>query len=223
MLMGNKDKYEVRTLRFEDKEYPSNLKEIHNPPPVLYIIGKLLSEDDNAIAVVGSRRCTEYGRRVTGDLAGKLAEAGVTIVSGLALGIDTIAHKEAVKRGTRTIAVLANGLDMIYPPENKILADRILKNGAIISEYPIGTEPLKQNFPARNRIISGLSRGILLTEATDKSGTLHTVNFGIEQNRDIYAVPGPVDSPLSVLPNEFIKKGAKAITCGEDILEDFTC
>jgi DNA processing protein len=141
----------------------------------------------------------------------------------LAVGIDTIAHEAAVKNGTRTIAVLANGLDMIYPPENKLLAEKIIGNGVLISEYPLGTMPLKQNFPARNRIISGLSKGVLLTEATDKSGTLHTVNFALEQNRDIYVVPGPIDSPMSVLPNSLIKLGAKPITEVAEILEDFAC
>lgn len=216
-------KYGVRIITLQDEEYPSNLKEIHNPPPVLYVIGNLLPADNNAIAIVGARKCTEYGRKTTSDLANGIARKGITIISGLAVGIDTAAHEAAVRNGSRTIAVLANGLDMIYPPSNKLLAEKIIENGALISEYPIGMMPLKQNFPARNRIISGLSKGVLLTEATDKSGTLHTVNFALEQNRDIYVVPGPIDSPMSVLPNSLIKLGAKPITEVGEILEDFSC
>jgi DNA processing protein len=216
---GNK----IRVIRIEDKEYPSNLREIHNPPKVIYVRGKLLPEDDNALAIVGARKCTEYGRKVTRVLATGVAQAGITIVSGLAIGLDTEAHVAAINNGSRTIAVLAGGLDSIHPLSNWDVAERILENGALISEYPVGTPPRKQSFPARNRIITGLSKGVLLTEATDKSGTLHTVNFALNQNRDVYVVPGPIDSPMSVLPNRLIKLGAKPITEVGEILEDFTC
>lgn len=213
-------KYGIRIVKISDKEYPANLKEIHNPPQILYVRGNLKPEDDISVAIVGARRCSEYGKRVTRKLASGIAEAKVTIISGLALGLDTIAHEEAVKKGSRTIAVLANGLDTVYPQANWELAEKISQNGALISEYPPGTEPLKQNFPARNRIISGLAKSVLITEATDKSGTLHTLNFALEQNRDVYAVPGPIDSPLSLLPNNLIKEGARPVTEASDILID---
>jgi DNA processing protein len=215
------EKYPIKKIFIADNDYPACLKEIHNPPKNIYVRGDLKPQDGNSIAIVGSRDCSRYGESIAEMLAGEIADAEITIISGLALGIDTIAHEEAVKRGTRTIAVLANGLDMIYPSQNMALAEKILKNGAIISEQPVGTKPEKQNFPARNRIISGLSRGTLIIEGSNKSGTLHTANFAIEQNREVYAVPGRVDNPLAYLPNDLIKRGAKAVTCAEDILEDY--
>jgi DNA processing protein len=214
-------KDEVKIITLNNLNYPSNLKEIFNPPFVLFVKGELTEEDSNAIGVVGSRKATDYGKRATSDISRGLAEAGVTIVSGLALGLDTEAHKAAVSGGARTIAVLANGLDAIYPTSNTALAHKILENGAIISEQPIGMPPLKQNFPARNRIISGLSLGLLVTEAGKASGTLHTANFAIEQNRNLYALPGPIYNPLSYGPNSLLKQGAKAVTEAQDILEDF--
>jgi DNA processing protein len=213
--------HKIRKITITDKEYPVNLREIHNPPRVLYVMGEIRPEDVNAIAIVGSRRCSNYGLVATRKIAGEIADAGITILSGLALGIDTIAHEEAVKRGARTIAVLANGLDMIYPYQNRALAEKILANGAIISEQPIGAKPLRQHFPARNRIISGLTKGILIVEGSDKSGTLHTANFAVEQNRDVYAIPGEIGKDLAYLPNDLIKRGAKLVTCVNDILEDY--
>lgn len=214
------EKHGVDIITILDEGYPKNLKEIFTPPVVLYVRGELKPEDELSIAIVGSRRATDYGRRATKEVAEGLAEAGITIVSGLALGLDAEAHKAAITKKSRTIAVLANGLDQIYPLTNKPIGDKILENGAIISEQPIGMPPLKQNFPARNRIISGLSLGMLVTEAGDKSGTLYTANFALEQNRLIYAIPGPIYNPLAHGPNNLIKMGAKPVTSAEDILED---
>lgn len=220
-ILESLDKYKIDIITIFDNNYPTNLKEIYTPPVVIYIKGKILKSDENSIAVVGSRKCTDYGRRTTEDIVGGIASSEVTIVSGLALGLDTEAHRTALNVRGRTIAVLANGLDSIYPTTNISLANKILENGCLISEQPIGMPPLKQNFPARNRIISGLSRGVLITEAGEKSGTLHTASFAIEQNRNIYAIPGPIYNPLSLGPNNLIKHGAKPVTCSEDILEDF--
>jgi len=213
-------KYGIDIITILDEDYPKNLKEIFTPPVVLYVRGGLKPEDEFAIAVVGARKATDYGKRATKEITEGIAEAGLTIVSGLALGLDAEAHKAAISKKARTIAVLANGLDQIYPPTNKSIADKILENGAIISEQPIGMPALKQNFPARNRIISGLSLGVLITEAGEHSGTLHTASFAIEQNRQIYAVPGPIYNPLSHGPNNLIKSGAKPVSCANDILED---
>lgn len=211
----------VRLIPFTSDLYPENLKEIYNPPFVLFVKGELKDQDRNAIAVVGSRKMSDYGRRATAEITGEIAPK-MTIISGLALGLDAVAHEAALKAGGRTIAVLANGLDRICPATNRNLAERILTSGgAIISEQPLGMPPLKQNFPARNRIISGLSLGVLITEAGEHSGTLHTANFALEQNKNVYAVPGPIYNPLSVGPNSLLKLGAKAVTCGQDVLEDF--
>jgi DNA processing protein len=213
-------KNQVSIIAFTEKEFPTNLKEIYSPPFLLYIKGELKPEDELAIAIVGARKFTDYGRRTTQDMASGIAQAGVTIVSGLALGLDAVAHEAAIKEGSRTIAVLANGLDRIYPTTNRGIAEKILENGAIISEQPIGMPPLRQNFPARNRIISGLSTGVLVTEASEHSGTLHTANFALEQGRQIYAVPGPIYNPMSAGPNNLIKMGAKPVSTPSDILED---
>jgi DNA processing protein len=212
---------EIDIVSIYDDGYPQILKEIYNPPFILYQKGRYLEQDNRAVAIVGSRKGTDYGKRVTFDIARSLAEAGVTIVSGLAVGLDTEAHKGALAGGGRTIAILANGLDQIYPASNTALAQEIIKNGCLFSEQPFGMPPLKQNFPARNRIISGLSEGVLITEADEKSGTLHTASFALEQNRQIYAVPGPVYNPLAKGPNSLLKHGAKAVTEANDILEDY--
>jgi DNA processing protein len=220
-LLDSYQKNQIKLISLGEDEYPELLKEIFNPPFLIYAKGELRPNERLAIAIVGARKCTDYGKRATKDIAEGLAKAGVTIVSGLALGLDAVAHEEAVKAGSRTIAVLANGLDQIYPATNRNLAQKILEKGAIISERPIGTPPLRQNFPARNRIISGLASGVLVTEATDKSGTLHTANFALEQGRQIYAVPGPIYNPMSAGPNNLIKMGAKPVSEAKDILEDF--
>lgn len=211
----------ISVISINSTGYPNSLKEIYNPPFVIYAKGALRPEDENAIGIVGSRKGTDYGKRATFDIAKGLAEAGITVISGLALGLDTEAHKGALAGGGRTIAVLANGLKRVYPSSNQALATKIITNGCLISEQPFEMPPLRQNFPARNRIISGLSRGILVTEAGDRSGTLHTASFALEQNRQIYAVPGPIYNPLAKGPNNLLKNGAKAVTEADDILEDF--
>lgn len=218
------EKYErldIKAVTLKDKDYPEKLKEIYNPPFVLYVRGEL-PDNGLAIAVVGARKCTDYGRRATSDISAGLAKAGVVIVSGLALGLDTEAHKATLKNDGITVAVLANGLDMIYPASNTVIAAEIIqKSGCIVSEQPLGMPALKQNFPARNRIISGLSDGVLVTEAGEHSGTLHTANFALEQNRNVYAVPGPIYNEMAIGPNNLIKNGAKPVSSAKDILDDF--
>jgi DNA processing protein len=207
-------------ITFSDDAYPPNLKETHDPPPYLYVRGRLVPEDRVSLAVVGSRGATEPGRKMTVKIAGELAAKGITVVSGGAKGIDTEAHKGALAARGRTIAVLGCGLDVTYPPENKELFGRIAESGAVITEYPVGTEPFRGNFPARNRIISGISLGVLVVEATDDSGSLITANFALDQGREVYAVPGSVASPTARGTNGLIKKGAKLVQGTEDILLD---
>ncbi|MDD3678657.1 MAG: DNA-processing protein DprA [Patescibacteria group bacterium] len=222
LIFDNLTKNKIDILLITDKEYPTLLKEIHNPPYVLYIKGKIYPKDEISISIVGSRKGTDYGKRATFEISKELAQNKITIISGLALGLDTEAHRGALSAtGGRTVAVLANGLDQIYPSTNFGLASKITENGCLISEQPIGMPALKQNFPARNRIISGLSQGVLVTEAGEHSGTLHTASFAIEQNRQIYAIPGPIYNPLAKGPNNLIKQGAKPVTEATDILEDF--
>jgi len=214
------ERLKVKTISSYEADYPLRLKEIHTPPRLLYYYGNLRSEE-TAVAIVGSRKATSYGAQVTKDIATELAQSGVTVVSGLALGIDTIAHKAAVSEGKRTIAVLGCGLDKIYPASNYQLAREILQNGgAIISEYALGVPPLKQNFPARNRIISGLSQGVVITEAAEGSGSLITAKDALEQGREVFAVPGNIYNRNSIGPNNLIKLGAKTVTKAEDILEE---
>jgi len=211
----------IKIITLDNDEYPPSLKEIYNPPFALYVKGSIRSENIN-IAIVGSRKVTPYGKQVTQALARNLAEAGLTIVSGMATGIDTIAHTESLKAGKETIAVLGNGLDTqnIYPPTNRRLAEEISASGAIISEYPIGTPPLRHHFPSRNRIISGLSVGVIVTEATEESGALITAKHAIDQNKEIFAVPGSIFSESSVGTNNLIKSGACPITSAREILEE---
>lgn len=212
----------IEILTIQDEEYPKILKEIYDPPAVLYIKGNFKAEDEFSLAVVGSRRTSQYGIRVALDLVSKLSTAGLTIVSGLAKGIDTLAHKAALEAGGRTIAVIGSGINRknIYPPANKNLADRITENGVVISEYPFGTEAMPFHFPARNRIISGLSKGTLVVEAAEKSGALLTARHALEQNRQIFAIPGDIYSLTSVGPNNLIKIGAKLVNSYQDILEE---
>ncbi len=211
----------VQVLTWEDEEYPAQLREIVNSPPVLFVRGELLPADRWAVAVVGTRRRTPYGRLVTRELVTGLAKAGVTVVSGLARGIDGEAHLTALERGGRTIAVLGSGVDQIYPPEHRDLAARIINGGGVvISDYPLGTQPDAKNFPPRNRIISGLSMGVLVVEAGAKSGALITARFAIEQDREVFAVPGNINSHASQGPNRLIQQGAKLVTRVEDILEE---
>ena len=211
----------VGALTWHDGEYPRRLKETADAPPVLYLRGTLLPEDEQSVAVVGTRRPTEYGYRITVDLCRGLAGSGVTIVSGLALGIDARAHQAALDAGGRTVAVLGNGLDTVYPRENRRLADQIIASGgAIISEFGLGVRPDASHFPRRNRIISGMTLGTLVTEAGETSGTRWTVYHALEQNREVFCVPGSVYSPASRLTNRLIREGAKLVSEVNDILSE---
>ncbi len=211
----------VNVVTIIDDAYPELLKEIHTAPAILFYKGEIPSSDEKHIAVVGSRKATSYGTKVTEEIVGTLARYGTVIVSGMAYGVDACAHKTSMEAGGKTLAVLANGLDedSLYPSRHRDLASRIIASGgAIISEFPIGTPPLKHHFPFRNRIIAGLSHGTLIVEAAKKSGTLITAHAALEQNRDVYAVPGPIYSELSEGPNELIKFGATPVTRVQDIL-----
>jgi len=203
------------------KNYPENLKKIDNPPLRLFIKGVIKPSDKKALAVVGSRRMSRYGEKVTQKLVAALVKEKITIVSGLARGIDTIAHQTALKAGGRTIAVLGSGLENIYPPENKKLAEEIIKgHGAVVSELPPAQTAVAENFPIRNRIIAGLSLGVLVIEGAIKSGSLITARWAAEQGREVFAVPGPIDAVGSQAPLFLIKQGAKAVETVEDILEE---
>lgn len=210
----------IRIIIPTDSEYPWILKQIYDPPAVLYCKGNYLDFSKPAIAIVGCRNPTRYGRQIAEKIAFELASAGVTIISGLARGIDTMAHLGALRARGNTIAVIGSGIDIVYPPENKRIFKNIEMHGTIISEYPPGTRPLPGNFPARNRIISGLSSGVLVVEAGSRSGSLITVDFALEQGREVYAIPGNIDSPQSMGTNNILKQGAKLVTSAEDILED---
>ena len=214
------DAARVALLTWDEPAYPEQLRQIARAPPALYVRGALTEADALAIGVVGTRRATSYGREVTTRLSGELAAAGLTIVSGLAKGVDACAHTAALDAGGRTIAVLGSGVDVIYPAEHRALARRIAEGGqgALVSEYHLGVQPEATNFPARNRIISGLSLGVLITEAPSRSGALITTDFAAEQGRDVFAVPGSILSPNSAGPNELLKEGAKPVTSAEDIL-----
>jgi DNA processing protein len=216
------EKSGVRVVCRDDAEYPKNLREIYDPPLVLYVKGTLTERDALAIAVVGSRRTTLYGQDMARKLAFQLARVGVTVVSGLARGIDTAAHNGALQAKGRTVAVIGCGIDVVYPAENKKLADEIVaKDGAVVTEFPFGVQPDRQNFPMRNRIISGWSLGVVVVEANLKSGALITANQAGEQGRQVFAVPGRADSILSKGANKLIKDGAKLTEDVEDILNEF--
>ncbi|RMF51119.1 MAG: DNA-protecting protein DprA [Anaerolineae bacterium] len=209
----------IQVLTWEDPAYPERLQSISQPPPVLYVRGTLLSDDAWAVAVVGTRRVTRYGRQVAEEIATGLARHGVTVVSGLARGVDGVAHRAALQAGGRTLAVLGCGVDHIYPPEHRSLAEDILQAGALVSDYPPGTPPDAANFPARNRIISGLSLATVVVEAGETSGALITARFAVEQGRDVFAVPGGIYAPLSKGPNRLLKQGAHPLLSVEDVLE----
>lgn len=187
----------IKILTWEDEAYPQRLKEIEQPPPVLYLHGEYLPEDLFAVAIVGTRRVTPYGRQITEELAAHLAGNGITVVSGLARGVDAVAHQTALKAGGRTIGVLGSGVDKIYPPEHRQLAERMSASGAIVSDYAPGTPPDASNFPPRNRIISGLSLAVVVIEAGETSGALITAEFAAEQGREVFAVPGSILAPQS--------------------------
>ena len=210
----------IDIMSYWDDNYPESLKKIYDPPAFLFIKGSILQEDNLSIGIVGSRVTSIYGKNVTEQFAMELAELKFTIISGMARGIDTVAHKSALKAGGRTIAVLGSGIDYIYPPENKKLFEQIVENGAVISEYPLGTYPDAGNFPRRNRIISGLSLGVLITEAGAKSGALITAFQALEQNREVFAVPGPINSGKSTGSNQLIKEGANLVQSVQDIIRE---
>jgi DNA processing protein len=209
----------ITVLTWEDELYPRRLKEIDQPPPVLYTRGELVETDEWAVAIVGTRRVTAYGRQVTEEIAGALARNGVTVVSGMARGVDTIAHRAALSAGGRTIAVLGNGVDRVYPPENRKLAADIIQQGALISDYPLGTPPEGINFPPRNRIISGISLGVVVVEAGVTSGALITAGFAADQGRDVFAVPGNIMAPQSEGTNRLIQDGAQPLLDPQNILD----
>lgn len=214
-------KHNITMITIQDEKYPQKLKNISNPPIVLYIKGNSNILQNKALAMVGCRLCTEYGEIVAKHISYDLAKNNVTVISGLARGIDTYSHMGAIAGNGKTIAVVGNGLDIVYPNENKILAEKIIETGgAIISEYIVGTKPEKKNFPERNRIISGLSEGVIVVEARARSGTFITVDYALEQGREVYAVPGNITNFNSEGTNELLKEGAKLITNVQDILED---
>jgi DNA processing protein len=212
---------QLESLTLDDTDYPEPLRRISDPPPVLFVRGSFSAADSPAVAIVGTRRVSAYGRAVAERLAADLAAAGVTVVSGLAKGVDTVAHRAALDAGGRTIAVLGNGLDQVYPPENAGLAKRMVEpdRGAVVTEFAPGVPPDAVNFPRRNRIISGLSKAIVVVEAGQKSGALITADFALEQGRDVLAVPGSILSAGSIGSNTLLKEGATLVTGVEDILD----
>lgn len=213
-------RHDIQTYAHTDKDYPASLRQIHDYPPLIFVKGQLLPADELCLGIVGTRQPTVYGKLVTEELAESLARAGLTIVSGLARGIDTVAHTAALKAGGRSIAVFGCGLDIIYPSENHSLARQIAEDGALISEHPPGIRPRPEFFPRRNRILSGLCRGILVTEAGENSGAVITANYALEQNREIFAVPGSILSPSSLGTNRLIQEGAKLVSSAKDVLEE---
>jgi len=218
--MERLERYKVKVLTWKDSVYPPRLKEIYDLPPVLYVRGDFTAQDEWSLAVVGTRRPTYYGREVTEQIASDLARNGITIVSGLARGIDATAHRAALDAEGRSIAVFGCGLDVVYPSDHVKLAREIMERGALVSEFPLGTRPKAENFPRRNRIMSGLSLGVLVVEAGEGSGALITAGLALEQNREVFAVPGSVLSPQSRGTNRLIQEGAKLVLGCFDILEE---
>jgi DNA processing protein len=214
------ERHAVDLLTFDDPRYPEQLAAFEDSPPLLYLRGDILPADRQAVGIVGSRQCTSYGRRTAERLAAGLVRAGYTVVSGLARGIDGAAHRAALEAGGRTIAVLAGGLSRIYPPEHADLAERVVENGAILTETPMTVEPQPGMFPARNRIISALSRAVVIVEAGERSGALITATHAAEQGREVFAVPGQTDSAPSAGCLDLIRKGARMIRNVDDLLED---
>lgn len=222
MIMGVLKKENIGTVTWNDKNYPELLLQIFDPPPLLYVKGELRPEDGFSLAVVGARKFSSYGKQATEKIITDLAKNKITIISGLALGIDAIAHNTAISAGGRTVGVLATGLDRqsIYPSANRYLSEKILAgNGALLSEFPPGTAALRHHFPQRNRLISGLSLGALVVEAGERSGSLITANYALEQSREVFAVPGSIFSPVSAGTNNLIKQGAKPVSGAEEIME----
>jgi DNA processing protein len=218
--MERLERHGVNALICEDPDYPSRLKEIYDYPPVLYVRGTLPAEDEPCLAIVGTRRPTVYGRQVTEEIVADLARSKITIVSGLARGIDSVAHRAALDAGGKTLAVFGSGLDIVYPGENAKLAQAIVEHGALVSEHPLGVKPKAENFPLRNRIMSGLGLGVLVVEAGEKSGALITARQAVEQNREVFAIPGSILSPASQGTNRLIQEGAKLVRNYADILQE---
>jgi DNA processing protein len=210
----------VRLLPFTDPDYPERLRAIADPPPLLYVKGEILDGDERAVAIVGSRSASDYGLKVARSISRGLASLGFTVVSGMARGIDGAAHEAALEAGARTIAVLGCGVDRVYPPEHVALYRRITGQGAVISEFPMGARPAAFNFPARNRLISGLALGVVVVEATERSGSLITAALALEQNREVFAVPGAVGSSRSRGAHRLIRQGAKLVESAEDVIEE---
>ena len=210
----------VNIVTLFDKDYPEQLKQIYDPPPVLYIKGQKSILNNKAIAIVGSRKASTYGRRVAVNFAKELALMDINVVSGMARGIDSFAHKGAIEAGGPTTAIFGCGIDIVYPPENVTLMQKIVECGCVISSFPLGTAPLSANFPARNRIISGLSLGTLVVEAAERSGSLITADFSLEQGREVFAIPGNIFSPYSRGTHKLIKQGAKLVENIDDILNE---
>jgi DNA processing protein len=210
----------VSIIHFLHPDYPEQLRNFDDAPVVIYVKGRICPDDLNSVAVVGSRLMSEYGKKAVRELSGGLAAAGLTIISGMARGIDTAAHEAALNAGGRTIAVLGSGLDIIYPSENRRLFNKITESGAVISEFPFGTGPLKENFPRRNRLISGLSLGVLVVEAAPNSGSLITASYALEQGKEIFAVPGNIGQKNSEGTNRLISSGAKLVLNVSDIIEE---
>ncbi len=215
----NIQKLGITVLTWDDPGYPERLKEVSPSPPVLYLKGSLHPDDGWAVAVVGTRRISSYGRQVVARIVTRLAQAGITVVSGLARGVDGAAHKTAMEQGGRTLAVLGSGVDRIYPPEHRNLAAQVITQGALISDYPPGTAPEASNFPPRNRIISGLSMATVIVEAGERSGALITAEFAAEQGREVFAVPGSILAPQSRGTNRLIQEGARILLDPQEILE----
>lgn len=218
--MERLDRYGVKVFTRHDADFPSRLKEIYDYPPILYVRGSLLPEDEWCLAVVGTRRATVYGRQVTEEIVADLSRSKITVVSGLARGIDSMAHRAALDAGGRSIAVFASGLDVVYPSENTGLSRQLVQQGALVSEYPLGIKPKAENFPRRNRIMSGLGLGVLIVEADETSGAMITAHMALEQNREVFAVPGSILSPASRGTNHLIQEGAKLVRSYTDILEE---
>lgn len=209
----------IQVIPYYSARYPQWLKSIEHFPPVLFIRGNIIPHDEIGIGVVGTRGATVYGKAIAEEFAGEFARAGVCVISGMARGIDTAAHWGAINNSGRTIAVLGCGVDIVYPPENRGLMQEIIKNGAVISEFNIQTPPLAQNFPKRNRIIAGLSKAIVAIEAKEKSGVMNTVEWALQQNKDIFAIPGNIYAKTSAGTNRLIKEGAIPVTSAEEVLD----
>lgn len=216
------EKSKVKIISLKDKDYPVGLKNISHPPVFLYYRGDINLTKENIIGVVGTRQASSYGRRACEKLTSELVRSKIVTISGLASGIDTVCHKTTLEKNGKTIAVVGSGLDVVYPRENKKYWEEIGEKGLIISEYPLGTEPFAYNFPMRNRIIVGLSRGILVVESKERGGSLITASLALDEGRDVFAIPGDINSPVSIGTNNLIKNSkAKLVTCGDDILDEF--